>query len=57
MIVNTKKISDMAKQGLRMDNRALDQYRSPIKIETGISWTAEGSARVQIGGTVVKVES
>ncbi len=53
MIVNQETIFQLAKDGARMDGRGLQEYRQPIKIETGISWTAEGSARVQIGETVV----
>lgn len=39
-------------QGKRTDSRKLDQYRE-IKIETGISKKAEGSAKVTIGNTIV----
>ncbi len=39
-------------QGVRLDGRALDQYRD-VKVEYSISSTAEGSARVKIGDTVV----
>jgi len=53
MIVNKKTIAQLAVQGKRLDGRGLTQYREPIKLETNISWTAEGSARVQIGKTVV----
>ena len=53
MIVNKDTITQLAAQGKRLDNRALDEYRKPILVETGISWTAEGSAKVQIGDTVV----
>lgn len=53
MIHNKDTILDLAAQQKRIDGRALEEYRQPIKIETGISWTAEGSARVQIGDTVV----
>jgi len=38
---------------LHLDGRKLLDYRQPIKVETGISKTAEGSARVQIGNTIV----
>ncbi len=40
-------------QDKRLDSRKLDEYREPIKVDYGISKTAEGSARVQIGETVV----
>jgi len=53
MIVNKETISALASQNKRLDNRGLEDYRQPIKIETNISKTAEGSARVQIGKTVV----
>ncbi|HLG24042.1 MAG TPA: RNA-binding protein, partial [Candidatus Nanoarchaeia archaeon] len=41
--------------GTRLDGRALTEYRSPIKVETGVVKTAEGSARVTIGETEVLV--
>lgn len=53
MIVNKETISVLASQGKRLDNRALGDYRQPIMIETNIAKTAEGSARVQIGKTVI----
>ena len=53
MIVNTETIALLAKENKRLDGRKLTEYRQPIKIETNISWTAEGSAKVQIGETVV----
>ncbi len=53
MIVNRNTISELAKQQKRLDGRHLTEYRQPITISTGISWTAEGSAKVQIGNTVV----
>ncbi len=53
MIVNTETIWALAAQNKRLDNRALLQYREPINIELNISWTAEGSARVRLGDTVV----
>ena len=51
--MNKQTVLDLAAQGKRIDNRAFDEYRSPINIQTDISWTAEGSVRVQIGETVV----
>lgn len=39
-------------KGIRLDGRSLDEYRQ-ITIETGVSATAEGSARVSIGNTTV----
>ncbi len=53
MIVNKNMIADLAAKGKRIDGRGLTEYRQPIKIDTEISWTAEGSAKVQIGKTVV----
>src|SRR3989338_8861892 len=53
LIMNKHTIAALAAQGKRLDGRALTQYRGPIKVETTISKTAEGSAKVQIGDTVV----
>lgn len=53
MIINKEIIYQLSDQGKRLDGRGLMDYRQPIKIETNISWTAEGSAKVQIGETVV----
>ena len=53
MIVNKETIAELAKENKRLDNRNLTEFRQPILIETNISWTAEGSARVQVGETVV----
>ncbi|MBT3298137.1 exosome complex protein Rrp42 [archaeon] len=53
MINNTKTIIQLASEGKRLDNRGLLDYRQPIKIETSISKSAEGSAKVTIGDTVV----
>ncbi|MBU0459884.1 MAG: exosome complex protein Rrp42 [Nanoarchaeota archaeon] len=53
IIVNKDTIMQLAKAGKRLDGRALTDYRQPIKIDLDISWTAEGSTRVQIGDTVV----
>lgn len=53
MIVNKETISALAAQNKRLDNRSLEDYRQPIKIETNISKTAEGSARVQIGKNII----
>lgn len=46
-------VKNLLKQDKRLDGRKTDQYREPIKVEYGIAKTAEGSARVQIGETVV----
>ena len=43
----------LAAQSKRSDGRGLADYRSPITVETGISETAEGSAQVTLGDTVV----
>lgn len=48
-------IIELFKSDLRLDGRKLTEYRKPIKIETGIIKTAEGSARVRIGETDVIV--
>lgn len=53
IIVNTETIAQLASQGKRLDMRGLLEYRQPINVELGISWTAEGSAKVQVGETVV----
>lgn len=53
MIINKKAIHKLAEQGKRLDGRSLTEYRQPINVELGISWTAEGSARVTIGKTEV----
>lgn len=47
-------IESMLNKGMRTDLRKLDEYRKPLTIEYGISAkSAEGSARVSIGDTVV----
>ena len=46
---NTSYIIDLIGKNKRIDGRKLTEYRKPIKIETGISKNAEGSARVLIG--------
>ncbi len=54
--MNTQKahILKFLSSGMRFDKRKLDEYRQ-IKVETGISKNAEGSARVRIGNTEVLV--
>ncbi|MFO8015911.1 MAG: exosome complex protein Rrp42 [Candidatus Woesearchaeota archaeon] len=47
-----KHLHDSLVKGLRHDKRGLDEYRK-ITVETGISKSAEGSARVKIGETEV----
>lgn len=53
MIINKETIAQLAKENQRLDGRTLNEFRQPIMIQTNISWTAEGSTRVQIGETVV----
>jgi exosome complex component RRP42 len=53
MFVNKETIVQLAAQGKRVDGRAMTEYRQPVNVKLDISWTAEGSARVQIGETVV----
>src|SRR3989338_9860104 len=53
MITNTKTVKELVLQNKRLDMRTFTEYRQPIEIETNISWTAEGSAKVTIGKTVV----
>lgn len=53
MIVNKETITELAGKKLRLDNRGLLDYRQPIKITRNVAGTAEGSAQVQIGDTVV----
>ena len=53
MSINKETISVLASQNKRLDGRSLEDYRQPIKIETNISKTAEGSVKVQIGKTVI----
>jgi len=47
-----KHIIDFLNKGMRFDERKPLEYRN-VKVEYGISMNAEGSARVQIGDTVV----
>jgi exosome complex component RRP42 len=47
-------ITDLIKQGKRVDGRAPDQYRE-ISVEKGIIQNAQGSSRVKIGDTQVLV--
>ncbi|MBU0894890.1 MAG: exosome complex protein Rrp42 [Nanoarchaeota archaeon] len=49
-----KRIKKYLSEGKRFDNRTPEQFRD-IKIETGISKNAEGSAKVKIGNTEVLV--
>lgn len=45
---------EIIQKGYRFDKRAMDEYRD-IQVETGVSKTAEGSARVRFGETEVMV--
>ncbi|MFH1500598.1 MAG: exosome complex protein Rrp42 [archaeon] len=50
--ITKNRIADSLSDGKRFDGRKLTEYRE-IKVETGISKNAEGSARVKIGDTEV----
>lgn len=52
--VKREYINHLAHSGKRVDGREFDEIR-PIKIETGVINTAEGSARVKLGATDVLV--
>lgn len=45
-------INDALKKGIRLDGRKREEYRK-IEIQTGVTATAEGSARVKCGDTEV----
>lgn len=47
------KIESLAEIDLRLDGRKLTEFREPIEITYDVSSTAEGSAQVKIGGTIV----
>lgn len=47
-------VLELAKKDLRVDERKMDDYRQ-VKIETGVSKNAEGSAIVKLGNTEVIV--
>lgn len=49
-----KHVYDLLKKDAREDGRKPLEYRQPIKVEYGVSDTAEGSAQVTIGDTVVQ---
>ena len=53
MVTNVKAVKELALLDKRLDLRSFTEYRQPIQIETDLSWTAEGSAKVTIGKTVV----
>jgi len=51
---STKYIHNIIEKDLRKDGRKLDEFRKPIKVEYDVSSkSAEGSARVTIGDTIV----
>ena len=52
MMLDKKKMIDFLAKGIRFDGRKPDEFRK-MKIEYGIAETAEGSARVTMGDTVV----
>src|SRR5689334_9483200 len=52
MILDKKKIIDFMDKGLRLDGRGADDFRK-AKVEYGITKSAEGSARVTLGETIV----
>ncbi len=53
LIKNGEVVKRIIAQDKRLDGRGLLDYRGPITVEIGIAKSAEGSARVQIGNTVV----
>ena len=53
-MISENYIKQVVAKGFRADGRKFDEYRQPISVEYGISAkSAEGSARVKIGGTEV----
>jgi len=46
-------IIELLQKDIRLDKRKSTEYRKPIKVEYGISKSAEGSAKVTIGETIV----
>ncbi|UCE75525.1 MAG: exosome complex protein Rrp42 [Methanomassiliicoccales archaeon] len=52
--INRNFIYQLTEKGKRIDNRAPNEYR-PIRVEKSVVETAEGSARVYLGNTVVLV--
>ncbi|RMF06952.1 exosome complex protein Rrp42 [Candidatus Woesearchaeota archaeon] len=46
-------VIDCINTGIRLDGRKTTEYRTPIKVETGVTKNAEGSAKVTIGETEV----
>ncbi|MCK5602469.1 exosome complex protein Rrp42 [Candidatus Pacearchaeota archaeon] len=52
--LNSQKVADYLNEGKRFDGRKPEEFRE-LKIETGVSENAEGSARVTLGKTDVIV--
>ena len=50
--VTREYVVDMIKKDKRIDGRKLEEFRE-IKLETGVSKNAEGSAKVTVGNTTV----
>ncbi len=48
-------IIKLFESNVRLDGRKLTEYRKPVTVETDVTKTAEGSARVKIGDTEVIV--
>lgn len=46
-------IIELLDKGIRLDGRAATEYRKPIKVDYVCSENAEGSAKVQIGDTII----
>jgi len=46
-------LQKLLNEGKRLDGRKILDYRKPLKVEYGISKTAEGSAKVTLGETEV----
>ncbi|MBN2421191.1 exosome complex protein Rrp42 [Candidatus Woesearchaeota archaeon] len=52
MIIDKRKFIDVLAKGIRFDGRKPDEFRK-VKIEYGVTRSAEGSARVTLGETIV----
>ncbi len=48
-----KHIISLLDKGMRLDGRKADEYRKPLTVEYSFSNNAEGSARVQLGETII----
>ena len=49
-MTDKRKLNDLLSKGIRLDGRKPDEFRK-IKVEYGVSKTAEGSAKVTLGDT------